>query len=270
LSVSPNLAPLLLRRDSHLRIEEGGLAVAQFVPFAASTVLPEEGALETNVLDFKGALSRKNGTVDRVELAKDVAAFANADGGVILLGAYEDGKRGVLGMYKGLDGSGAKEAREAYSHAVRDYCFPPPIMDSVAMSHATGQIIAVNVWPFPGQAVGVRSREQSDAYFFPFRTGIDTNYLRAEQLPMLMIPQIRRIATLLRGIPQAEQIGLQVRGRTNSQGYKMHFHHVDELANVVVLEAPNATGVKMVHPLDRVESVWKDVDGWKLVITGYD
>jgi predicted HTH transcriptional regulator len=106
-----------------------------------------------------------------VELAKDVAAFANADGGVLLIGAYEDTRHGVLGTYKALDAQAVKLARESYSQAVRSFCFPSPIIDSVVVPHGNGSVVAVNVWPFPGQAVGVRSREHIDAYFFPFRSG---------------------------------------------------------------------------------------------------
>jgi hypothetical protein len=53
----------------------------------------------------------KDGSLDRLELAKDMAAFANA------LGAYQDTKRGHLGVIKGITDEDVKRVRDAYSQA---------------------------------------------------------------------------------------------------------------------------------------------------------
>ena len=54
--------------------------VPRFEPSTETTELPKPGAFETNTLDFKGRLSRREGdegSIDHSEIAKDVAAFAN-------------------------------------------------------------------------------------------------------------------------------------------------------------------------------------------------
>jgi hypothetical protein len=63
----------------------------------------------------------------------------------------------------------------------------------------------VNVWPYVGQVIGVAvkcRREHDDygdeAYVFPVRVGVDSVYLLPEQLPMFMLPEVRRAAILLR------------------------------------------------------------------------
>ena len=68
-----------------------------FTPISVTTDLPPiSSSRESDVIDFKGRYSGR----DRTEMAKDVAAFANAFGGVILVGAYEDTKTGTLTFYK--------------------------------------------------------------------------------------------------------------------------------------------------------------------------
>jgi hypothetical protein len=44
------------------------------------------GTIENEVIDFKGNLYQLNSTKEKLELAKDVSAFANANGGIILMG----------------------------------------------------------------------------------------------------------------------------------------------------------------------------------------
>ena len=244
--------------------------MAPFIPFDQTTQLPPPGAVESYVLDFKGALNLGHGgKVDHVELAKDVAAFANADGGALLIGAFEDATRGVLGRYKPLNDAETKLFRESYSRAVRDYCSPPPIVDSVPIPQATGSIVAVNVWPFPGQAVGVRSREHVDAYFFPIRTGIDTNFLTAEQLPMVMSADIRRKVILIRGMKTADPIAVRIKTRNGNEDQVRYFDSVDELSNAVVFTSrpPSENHTRYSYPLEQIQAVWRDDSkGWQMLI----
>ncbi len=165
--------------------------MAAFISYDETTKLPEPGALETDTLDFKGKMDRRDEKPDYPELAKDIAAFANAHGGVILVGAYEDKPNGRLGVIKGLaSDADVKEVRDAYSKAATEFCSPSPVTDSKVIPHSSGKVIAVNVWPFPGQAVGVRE-EGYERWAFPWRSHIETKYLMPEQLPMLMIPELR-------------------------------------------------------------------------------
>ena len=45
---------------------------------------------------------------------------------------------------------------------------------------------------------------------------------------------------------------------------RAYFHSVEEESNVLVLGSGPTTGddEKMTVPLDRIESVWQDRDGW--------
>jgi hypothetical protein len=212
------------------------------------------------VLEFKGRLSTtgKDGPVDLREVAKDVAAFANALGGVILVGADEDKKRGLLGQYRRLTAEEAKATRDACGEAVETLCSPKPMFEMVNVPSDAGVVVVVvNVWPFPGQAVGVRT--EPNGFSFPVRTGADTIFLLPEQLPMLMLPELRRVVTLLRAIPEGATIAYN-----HTAGQEVHsrprFVRVDERDNVVRLISEGGTSI--VIALDFIKAVWKAEDMW--------
>lgn len=158
--------------------------MAVFQPVTTARDLPRAGTSAERI-SFDIKRDTGTGKQDYFELAKDVAAFANASGGVILIGAAEDRKHGVVGAYMPLSRHRAKEVRDAYNQATRDRCSPRPLVDPVIIDHQGGAVVAVNVWPFPGQAVGVRHAKEPLAFAFPFRAGVETIWLNAEQLPML-------------------------------------------------------------------------------------
>ena len=237
--------------------------MAGFEPITKPEQLPEPGtALETLARDFKRLLPSK--TPDPEELAKDVAAFANRVGGVLLLGAAEDKKRGTLGRYQPISDVDAKGVRDACSKAVAALCSPKPIFESERIRKDGGFVVAINIWPFPGQAIGVRRAREADAYVFPMRTGIDCVYLKPEQLPMLMIPELRRIVALLYAIPPGEDVMVL---QPNGPRQKFRFLRVDEVKNVVVLEHPQGSTTQRPFniALDSVASVWCDESGiWQI------
>lgn len=61
----------------------------------------------------------------------------------------------------------------------------------------SGYVVAVTVWPFPGQIVGVRVTNKAedgsgeDSWRFPIRKGTQTVFLRPEHTAMLMEPRLR-------------------------------------------------------------------------------
>lgn len=235
-------------------------SMAAFIPYDERTSLPVIGAVETDALDFKGKLNRTpDGKIHFAELAKDMAAFANAHGGVILVGAYEDRGRGILGKFQGFEAEEAKQVRDAYSRAAKDYCSPSPVNDSKLIEHPTGKIVAVNVWPFPGQAVGVRG--ESDSWTFPWRSGIDTAFLRPEHLPMLMLAELRRKVALLRSIRPDEKVTID-----DGTRYERYLVEVNENENYTKLAAqpPGASNSYDHIALERIERVWKSTDGWEV------
>lgn len=243
--------------------------MAIFQPVTSPGDLPEAGSNAENLaFDIKQDVNPRA----YAELAKDVAAFANATGGVILIGAAEDRKHGIIGRYMPVAADRAKQIRDAYNQAVRDRCSPRPLVNPVVIPCQEGSVVAVNVWPFPGQAVGVRIEKEPLAFAFPFRTGVETIWLSAEQLPMLMVPEIRRISILLAAIPNGAWVVV-----ITANEWRFTLEDVRMLENVVVLtlrESPVTgdglhRGLKFHLPIDVIRSVWKDAEGtWQLRIAG--
>ena len=237
--------------------------VGLFQPITNSDHLPPVGANAENLgLDIK--------TVDKgdsFERAKDVAAFANASGGVLLVGAAEDLERGTLATYVPMEQDQAKQVCEAFNRATRDLCSPKPVIDPVIIACQNKFVVAINVWPFPGQAVGVRYNQGPLCFAFPFRTGTHTIWLTAEQLPMLMVPEIRRVIILLDAISQGS--GLQL-SSSSGHHWDSTLKQMNPLENSLMLEV--MIGEKPMPsslPLDSIRSVWRDATrGWCLTFQG--
>lgn len=235
-----------------------------FQPITNTSHLPQVGSNAENLaLDIKQTVE----TRDYFELAKDVAAFANASGGVILVGSAEDRTRGSIGRYMPMEQDEAKQVRDAFTQATRDRCSPKPLLNPVIIECEDKYVVAINVWPFPGQAVGVQLQREPLAFAFPFRTGVETIWLNAEQLPMLMVPELRRISILLDAIPTGASIGIYT-----PRGYITEYSLVElrALENVIVLKAGREEKRAKIHlPIDVIRSVWKEPsEEWRMVIEG--
>jgi Putative DNA-binding domain len=243
-------------------------------------------SFETSCFDVKMKVDAR----DHAELAKDVAAFANASGGVILVGvAQNDGKR--IPMSAGE----ATSVTEAYSQAVKQRCRPCPTIDPRVLDVGSEQdgdpdkrfVVAVNVWPFPGQVVGVTcevktrkggASDLGEAFKFPIRVGTHTDYLTPEVLPMLLSPDVRRMAILLDQIPQSERAGVKVIARFHFRGTngrvlfvrsrEIELKSVDAMRNSVVGEMKESDPRGLVIPLDSVEKVWHSGKVWKVLVRG--
>lgn len=196
------------------------------------------------------------------EMGKDIAAFANSVGGVIWIGVSEDKKSNDVTGYNPLkQASDAENVRRAYQTAAADYCSPSPLIDTTSLPWQGGYVVAVNVWPFPGQAVGVRDVANQYSFRFPIRLGNQTDFLRAEQLPMLMVPEIRRVSILLRQMTRGDAIEF-IGESTRWDGV---FGEVRELENVLDLELNVGTTTRPAAlPIDAVESVWRDGRVWRI------
>lgn len=132
-------------------------------PIETALDLPAEHTFESNTLDFKAAPTESS-----LEMGKDVAAFANAQGGTVLVGAH-GGDR--LERYNPMTVELAQSVA-AYDRAVRDRCAPAPLFSMQLIARDEGVVVAVNIQPFPGQVVGVRvlrkdKMERDSGYFFP-------------------------------------------------------------------------------------------------------
>lgn len=243
-----------------------------FQPILTEAELPAIGTAEGATLDFKAKLDP---SWTGFWLARQVAAFANSVGGTLLIGAGEDG-RDALKQYLPLTDADAKKVEQAYGDAVRDRCSPQPFFQPARIPKDGSFVVAVNVWPFPGQAIGVRGsldkavdRSGSDAYVFPLRSGRNTTEILPEQLPMLMLPELRRVATLLSSVSEAERVEV-LSDDPNSAPVSVNLKRVELLANIAVFTMkPSANAMDEIRvPLDRIETAWQDHGCWRVIVRG--
>lgn len=243
-----------------------------FEPITTEAALPPVGTAEGATLDFKAKLDPK---WTGFWLARQVASFANSVGGTLLIGAAEDG-RDALKQYVPLVDAEAKKVEQDYGDAIRQRCSPQPFFQPSRVSKDGGFVVAINVWPFPGQAIGVRIRadkgldgSEVDAYVFPLRSGRTTTEILPEQLPMLMLPELRRVATLLSAVDETERVEL-LSDDPDATLVPVNLKAVEVLANVAVFTMkPSAHAITEIRvPLDRIETAWKDHGCWRVIIRG--
>ncbi len=197
-----------------------------YQPITEANQLPPAGQLfpENLRFDIKGLPPGLIvATDERLEdMACDMAAFANAHGGVILAGAHEQ-PRGTLHAYVDIDHARALEIVDLYQQA-RNLCSPKPVVDFRPIERAPGvYAVAVNVDAYAAPPIGVHMRSQGGDrprwWSFPARRGTDNVPLRPEELATIMEPRFRRLALQLGRIPVAD-------GDAHS---KAHFHFAGEI-----------------------------------------
>jgi|SRR5450631_1266609 len=232
-------------------------------------VLPEIGTHEDQELDFKARLNTKDKKTDYLELAKDIAAMANAYGGTIIIGACEDPK-GVLSIYKPLTEEDAVFACNEYKTAQRDRLRPAVVVVPKMEPQGEGFLVFVHVEPSMGQAIGVHftpkvdvapeTKEPPEIYGFPLRVGDNTTWLQPEQLPMLMIPELRRTMLLLREIGNApvKVDCLHMKGEADHSNTGIPIGFLDEKGNAVHIGG-------QAIPIDRILTVVRQTDGWHVL-----
>jgi hypothetical protein len=230
--------------------------------------LPQPGTShEMARMEFKRELSAKG----PVEHAKDVAAFANSVGGTILVGAERDGER--LEAYRPMTKEHSGAAMKAYDEAVRDRCSPKPLVEIHEIALDDGFVLAVNVWAFPGQPVGVLVGEKSEGtYRFPLRSGAQTVFLTPDQLPMMMLPEVRRVAILLSQIPKGEKLTLSyfsegptIQGSvTNRFARELPVELASTLDEIIMRNTVEflSGAHRVALPADAIDHVWRGIAGW--------
>jgi len=150
---------------------------------------------------------------------------------------------------------------------------------SVVAAPFDGFVVAVNVNPTPLSPVGVRWNDdpKSAAWAFPLRTTTHTTYLSPTELPMLMVPEVRRVAILLDAIPDDERGDLEIFGSTQtgqtSQVSRVQLLGIDDRMTTVKLawsaHEARQTVVSRI-PLDRVTSVWQSGERrWTIGVNGW-
>ena len=257
---------------------------------------------ENSTLDYKTrydlADKAKRGAT-RCEIAKDVAAFANAFGGAIVVGVVET--RGQIVKLESVEDP--SKLKEEVATAVQLHCVPltpgpdeheiwvspkdaarllapgatPPLADV--------RLVALNVRPDPGGPIGVKQLDPAgsiyaDVYRFPLRVADQTRFLDPIELPMWMNSHERRVAIhLRRAIEQASARPLRLRvfHRVGMLQHQMGFLDV-KLARVdedrmmaIFSERADASGPGPVHiPLTFIASVWQEVSdsSWNIAVNG--
>jgi hypothetical protein len=238
---------------------------------------PAGSSYERERQDFKVRISTRP-----FEIGKDIAAFANKFGGVLLIGAEDDNDR--LKQYVPLTKDEADETRRAVANALKDRCFPEPRCDIETISQGQGFIVAINVWPLPDQVVGVKAptdpaekRIPPHAYVFPIRKHTGTEYLKPQELAPLMLPELRLVAIALESIPKREREKVEMWWNVHSAVRRaVSYEDVDtHTARARFLVSNDSTTFRryeskeLILPLDAIQGVQPLGDGvWRVSLRG--
>jgi hypothetical protein len=214
------------------------------------------------------------------EMAKDVAAFANAVGGVLIIGA----KEGLTApdYSNPLQADYATRIEKEFDEAVRDYCRPSPTVHirTIPVPAEDGKVIVVvNVEPFVDQPVAARYSTEGHAWRFPHRVGRHTEYLFPEQLPLYMNSKARRAKLMLeRTIGAGGEVDIftapdGASRHANIQGptrFAVESVDHDGGGGFVIRDHVGDLGRGSVTiPLDDVEAVWCQHTGrWAARVSG--
>lgn len=169
--------------------------------------LPQAGPLNSRArekqdLDFKTFADKR----EMWEHAKDIAAFANSLGGVLLIGADDKSDRTVL-KYPGVVRQTVAEVKDIYEDAGA-MCSPPQNVDVVPIKGPGNvDLVAVNVDPHVDQLVAspgghTKTGRLPHVWRFPIRRASQTDDIAPEDIAMYMNPQVRRAFLKLSAIPQ--------------------------------------------------------------------
>lgn len=220
------------------------------------------------------------GPAARAEIAKDVAAFANAIGGAIIVGAQEGPTEPDYSSP--LSDEWAAKLEGQFDEAVRDFCRPSPTVHvrAIPVPDMPAKVVLVaNVEPAIDQPIAARHESDQNTWRFPLRVGRHTEYIFPEQLPLYMDSKARRAKLLLLRILQGGgKIDLfTIPSGTFSRGSirapdPFLVESVDKDANgaVVVRHVDDAfRGQAVAVPIDDIESIWQQTSGsWAVRVSG--
>ena len=227
-------------------------------------------------------LKQTHGPGSQAEMAKDMAAFANALGGALVIGATEGPTE--PNYSSPLAANYAGQIALEFDQAVRDYCRPSPTVHirTIPAPDASGKVVlVVNIEPAIDGPVAARHRNDKDAWRFPIRVGRDTEFLFPEQLPLYMNSKARRAKLLLlRALAAGGDIDFFCvpsgpSGRGTIQGrdrdlFKLESVDADGGGGVLLRDIAGHYGNQsVVVPFDDVEAVWRQHDGrWAMRTSG--
>ena len=256
-------------------------------PILSRTDLPELGSeRERPDVDAKRDLDETKHGV----LANDVAAFANASGGNILVGAHTEGS--TFHSYPGITPERAEAIGRAFEEAARNNCRPAPFLSTHIIPVGDSKVVlAVFIGASASGPVGVKlaapgnERRAADAWFFPHRVGSHTRCASPDQFATFEPMGSRRSFALLRTIPASEwglidvfarnsSVSSPERGAAPFAAKKAKLSGIDEGRNVVWFElAGQYMGTPRQYPFtvpgDWIETVWRDPasERWQVALT---
>lgn len=216
----------------------------------------------------------------QAEKAKDVAAFANALGGALIVGAREGAAEPDYSTP--LPAHFAAEVEHEFDQAIRDFCRPSPTVHirSIEAPSSGGKIVlVVNIEPAVDQPVAARHQEHKDMWRFPLRVGRHTEYITPEQLPLHMNSKARRAKLLLLRVLESDgDIDLFMVPCGSSRHASIQGSASFKLVSVddrgggglVMRDTDGAfDGQSVTIPIDEVEAVWLQHTGrWAVRIAG--
>lgn len=223
---------------------------------------------EGETLDYKSDVDN----VSPSELAKDLAAFANHLGGVLLVGAFEEKSTGLPNL-RGVEPKKATAATLAYENAAKDHCRPSPVVTFEHIPWSDGRVIlAVNV---QASLAFVCARAQSpNSWQFTVRTGRHNPPLSPDQATMHLSTHSRRVALLLASIADPTRVQLVYRHPARPRApwpvVLRTWSLERNVAAFTMIRESIVRGLEQTVPLDDIETAWSDDDGkWSVRLTGY-
>lgn len=216
-------------------------------PIETTEKMPPAGVEESLILDFKRDPYGASDSQKR-EIARDVAQFANAFGGSIIIGAEEDGSD-RLAEFVGIDDVGLHEQR------IADVCAstlaPRPELRFYRHHVVDARsVLVVNVRPFPG-VIGAQL-PGTDRWEFPIRDGKTRRFLRYDEVERMNL-QDRRVRLMFEKIEDLNKIAFTFDAdlkNINRDGWSVE----DLREDYVVFLAPN--GVRTYIPYAFVRAIW--------------
>jgi len=213
------------------------------------------------------------------EMGKDVAAFANGEGGALIIGATEGPTEPDYSC--GLPASHASKLEHSFDLAVRDFCRPSPTVHARTIplpGSSSSVVLVINVEPLIDGPAAARHETDRDMWRFPRRVGRHTEFLLPEQLPYLMNSKIRRARLLLlRAVAAGGEVDLfTVPGgswhHSTIQGpgrFSIVAVDKDDGGSLSLRDVTGELGGEVALPLEDVEAVWLHAAGqWAVRVAG--
>lgn len=181
--IASQFAPLAIRL---------GLSHRETIDARTIEQLVADGVTEDDSIDFKKAMYAVKEDQAKDELAKDIAAFANHRGGVLIIGVDEVNGRASSGLP--FEGGDATKRQVLSVHAAR----VRPLVPDLAVEwipagpYAEGYLlIGVSASPLAPHAAG---NPNQGALRFPVRTGSQSRYMSEAELAAKYMQRMSTVA----------------------------------------------------------------------------